>query len=127
MIGNQGIKQGNCQADQRTKAVTTEGVYQISHCKGEHAHLEQGVKGHCNDHISGKGVAQVVKKPNGKRMEPGVVIAIGDEVKDLLQLIDAVRRHNAGILVQKVRKPSQKTDQECKKPSVCTVLYADLA
>ena len=41
-----------------------------------------------------------------------VVVAVGYFSQNLLKLVDAVRRHDSGILIQKIRKPAQQTKEE---------------
>lgn len=50
-------------------------------------------------------------------MHPGMVIGIRNESQNLLKLIDAVRGHNARVLVEIIRKPAEHAEQ--KSAEVC--------
>ena len=52
-------------------------------------------------------------------MQKWMVIAVGNHMEHLLQLIDAVRCHDARILIQKVGQPAQYTE---KKGTECRML-----
>lgn len=45
-------------------------------------------------------------------MHKGMVIAVTDKSQHLLQLINAVRRHDPRILIEKIRKPADQASQK---------------
>ena len=44
-----------------------------------------------------------------------MVVAVRDHGKNLFQLVDAVRGHNGGIFIEKIRKPAEQAGEEAKK------------
>lgn len=58
-------------------------------------------------------------------MHPGMMVAVGDDTEHLLKLVDAVRRHDAGILVQEVREPAQKAQDKSTQPGAAAIESPD--
>ena len=113
MIGNQRVKQRYQKADTGSDTVLFHSAYQIAYTKSKDAHLKKGIKGKRNQHTAGERVADMVEKLNEKGVHPGMMIAVRDNAQHLLKLIDAVRGHDARILIEKIRKPESEAKQKC--------------
>lgn len=83
--------------------------------------MKQGVAGYGNDHITSQCIAHVVEKAKQHGMHPGVVITVGSYSQYLCKLVDAVRRHDARILVEIVGQPAYQTDEERTQGGVIPV------
>ena len=90
----------------------TESADKESHTCGEQTHLYQGIETDRDNHISGNRKSSLIEKGKYHSVGPGMMIVVGNYTQNLLELIDTVRSHNAGILIEIIRKPAQKTDQE---------------
>lgn len=89
--------------------------------------MEERIKRYGGNHIAGQKIAHVVEKSEQHRMRPGMMVAVGGNAQNLGELVDAVRGHDAGILVEKVRQPAKQADDKCAQRCVISIEAADFA
>ena len=125
MVGDQGIERGEQKENKRTDPLLTQGADKESHAGGEQAHLRKCIEADGDDHVPGKSESCLVEKGKYHRVGKGMVVVVGDHTQNLLKLIDAVRRHNAGVLIEIVGKPAQQAEQERAERRVIPVEVYD--
>lgn len=95
----------------------------VADATGKQAHLEEGIKGYGAYHVACERIAQPVEEAEHQRMDPGMVVGVGNESQHLFKLIDAVGRHDARILVEIIGQPAQHT---AEKGAECRMVSAEI-
>ena len=112
MIGDQGIEGRDQKQYKGAYSAGTQGRDKVGDACRKQTHLKKGIKGYGSHHVSGAGVADLVEEPEEHRMHPGVVVGVGDDSQHLFKLVDAVRSHDARVLIQIVGQPAKQAEQK---------------
>ena len=54
----------------------------------------------------------MIKDADEQGVHPGMMIAVGNDMQYLFQLIDAVRGHDPGILIKEIKHPAKHTKKK---------------
>ncbi len=111
MIGHQCIECGCNKTQNGIQAKLGEGRQKITDGAGQQNHLKSGIERKGDYQIVGKKKPDMIPQFNQKRVHPWVVVAVWDDSERLFKLVYAVRRHDARILIEKIRKPADQAAQ----------------
>ncbi len=115
MIWNKRIKKRNQNQDFPADMKRIQRFQKIKDTVSEETHLKKRIKRNGNDHVGSQCKTYLIEQLENHRVHKRVMVAVRCQVQNLFQLIDAVGRHNAGKLVQKIRKPAEQTAEKTIK------------
>lgn len=112
MVGDQRIKACDQEQNKGTDSMGAQRGDKVADAAGKQTHLEESIEGYGAYHVACERIAQPVEEAEYQRMDPGMVVGVGDESQHLFKLVDAVGRHDARILVEIIGQPAQQTAEK---------------
>ena len=115
MIGNNRVKQRKQNLDSLTDAECFQRFQKIIDTECQKTHLKECIERDGGNHIGGQKEADMIKQFENHRMHKWMMVTVCRKIQNLFELVDAVRRHDARIFIQKIGEPAEQAAEKAEK------------